>query len=279
MRKQWETEVKVGVFLTIGLVLVMVAVLLLGANSSLFGQKNTYNAHFNNVEGLISGAKVILGGVPVGAVEEVTFDQRRRDIYVKFTVSKISADWIRKDSTVEIATQGVLGDKYINVNTGSEDQPVLPANSELPNRPSKDLSLFLNKGDQLIISLNAAASAMHRILKNFEHEGRDEVLFRGMAATAKNLSMVTDKLNRQLDDTQIKQLLNNVRQITEKINNGTGTLGALVNDSSLYDEVKALTGGANRNRIVRNLVRQTIRSGHEKEAEAGTPAPTPTPSK
>ena len=61
-----------------------------------------------------------------------------------------------------------------------------------------------------------------------------------------------------------------MNQIFEKINNGTGTIGALVNDPGLYDEVKALFGGANRNRVIRNLVRQTVKG-------SGQPATVPSP--
>jgi hypothetical protein len=44
-------------------------------------------------------------------------------------------------------------------------------------------------------------------------------------------------------------------------------MGALINDPGLYDNVKALVGQANRNRILRNLVRQTLRDSETKEAK------------
>jgi phospholipid/cholesterol/gamma-HCH transport system substrate-binding protein len=81
-------------------------------------------------------------------------------------------------------------------------------------------------------------------------------------------------MNDQLTDIHIKKTVTNLNQIFEKINNGTGTLGALVNDPGLYDEMRALMGGANRNRIIRNLVRQTIKESEEKNA-AAQPAPSP----
>jgi phospholipid/cholesterol/gamma-HCH transport system substrate-binding protein len=50
-------------------------------------------------------------------------------------------------------------------------------------------------------------------------------------------------------------------EILDKVNNGAGTLGALVNDPGLYEDARALVGGANRNRIIRNLVRETAKDG------------------
>ena len=47
----------------------------------------------------------------------------------------------------------------------------------------------------------------------------------------------------------------------KKIDRGEGTVGALINDTALYDDAKSLVSGINRNRIMRNLVRQTVRDG------------------
>ena len=267
MHKQLETEIKVGIFIAVGLGLIMTAILLLGGTESLFARKNRYTAHFQNVEGLISGAKVILGGVPVGTVDAISFDHKQRKIVVGISVDRSSADWIRTDSTVEIATQGVLGDKYLNLEMGTQDQPVLAAGSDIPSKTGKDLSQFLSKGDQLMISLNNIGTILERILKNFERDNRSDAFFKGISKSAENLSQASEKINKELDQIQLKKAISNLAQIFEKINNGSGTIGALINDSGLYEEVKALMGGVNRNRIMRNLVRQAIKesdsSGNE----------------
>src|SRR5277367_3149774 len=118
MAKQAEVEIKVGLFVSIGLGLIMLAILLLGGANSLFTRNNTYFSHFPSVEGLISGAKVVIGGLQVGTVDSVEFDAERKDIRVRIEVARKYAEWIRKDSTLEIMTQGVLGDKYISVTSG-----------------------------------------------------------------------------------------------------------------------------------------------------------------
>jgi phospholipid/cholesterol/gamma-HCH transport system substrate-binding protein len=279
MRKQLETEIKVGIFVSVGVILLMIAVIVLGNTENLLSSKNKYHAHFSNVDGLISGAKVILGGVSVGTVEGIGFDREKRNIRVDFSVVKSASTWIRNDSSVEIATQGVLGDKYISIDIGSEDQPELKPGSDLPNRPSKDISEFISKGDQLMVSLNHIANSVNRILKTFETDHRSDQFFQGMAATSKNLALISDRLSKEVDNIQIKKTIANLNHIFEKINNGTGTIGALVNDSSLYDEFRALMGGANRNRIIRNLVRQTIKSSEEAASNSTSPSPRPEPQK
>lgn len=270
MRSHIETEIKVGIFVSIGLALTLFAILMLGGTQKLFTRHNQFTVHFSRVDGLIVGSKVILNGVPVGAVDAIEFDRQNKSVRVLFSVSKEESEWIRKDSAVEIATQGVLGDKYISIDAGSQDEPILPPNSDLPYKPSADISQFLSQSDHLMASLNGIATGMHRIVNNFDADNRSNVFFKGLTATALNLSKTSEKLNRELDQIQIKNAISNLNQILTKMNNGTGTLGALINDPGLYDDVKALFGGANRNRIIRNLVRQTVKDSKSKQP--ATPA-------
>ena len=259
MRKNMEAEIKVGLFITVGLGLTMLAILLLSGPKTFFSRNIHYKAHFPRVEGLITGAKVILHGVAVGSVENIELDRASRQIQVRFSVSKPASEWLREGSAVEIATQGVLGDKFLSLEAGPENKPLLPPDSDIPNRPTANLTQFLGQGDRLMTSLNEIATHLDRVLRVFEADNRNEIFFKGIAATAAQLSQITEKLNKGLDPTQLKNTLVQISSITEKMNNGTGTLGALINDPGLYDNLNALLGGANRNRVIRNLVRQTVK--------------------
>ncbi len=274
MKKQLEIEIKVGLFVAIGTGLLMLAILVLGSTENLFSRSNKYKIHFTSVEGLIPGAKVVLSGMAVGSVEDIDLDSGAQNILVTVSVARKYADWVRKNSEAEMATQGVLGDKYIMITPGDRAQEQVPNEAEIPQRPSKDLSQFLNRGDQLMISLNSISQSLDRLLKTLEAKGRSEALFSGLAATAQNLAAVSSKLNAGFNDAHFKGIIRNLNGITEKVNNGTGTLGALINDPGLYDDAKALMGGANRNRILRNLVRQTMKDNKEGEPVA-EPSPAP----
>jgi phospholipid/cholesterol/gamma-HCH transport system substrate-binding protein len=268
VNKQVETEVKVGIFVSIGLGLIMLAILVLGGNENLTVRKSRFTAHFPDVEGLIPGAKIVVGGIQIGTVDHVAFDDATHNIVVNFNVAKTSAEWIRKDATAEIATQGVLGDKFVLIKPGSKAEALLTDGSDIQSAPAQSLTQFLSKGDQLMANLNSITTTLDKILKNFEHNGRSEQFFSSMTATSKNLSLASEKINKELEGgLYLKSSLKNLSGILEKVNNGTGTLGALVNDPGLYDDAKALMGGANRNRIVRNLVRQTIRDSEVKTAD------------
>lgn len=268
MAKKIEIELKVGLFVSVGIALIAMAILVLGGTDSFFARKNHYTAHLPSAEGLIPGAKVVLGGIPVGTVESIHFDGDRHEIGISFSVEHNSAKWIRADSNVQLMTQGMLGDKFISISAGSIQQKEIPNGEEVTFSASKDLSQFISKGDQLLISLNSISTDLDKILHAFERQNRAETFFENMAQSARGLNQVTEKLNKQLDGNQLHSALVNLNSILEKVNTGNGTLGALVNDPALYDNVKSLVGGANRNRVIRNLVRKTVETGEDSSSSS-----------
>ncbi len=165
--------------------------------------------------------------------------------------------------------------KYISISVGNKSLPVLADGSTLSERPSQGLTQFLNKGDTLLLTLNSIAKNLDKILKEFDTDNRSETFFKGIANTAKNMSQASKTIHEELNQIQIKKTISHLNQIFEKIDNGTGTLGALVNDPGLYDQLRALFGGANRNRIIRNLVRQTVKESKEPKDPKITPSGLP----
>lgn len=270
--KRMEVEIKVGVFVAIGTMLVALSIMSLGEGGTSFITKNNkYSVHFSDVTGLIQGAKVILGGVRVGVVESYDLDSTKPGIRVQLSIMRKYAGFLKPDSVAELATQGVLGDKYISISGGSDDQPAIPDGGEIRTMPSKGLADLLTGGEAVMASLKSIASSLDRVMKSLESNGRAEILFSGLAKTSTNLAELTGKLNKEFDQIQLKKSIVSLSQILDKVNSGTGTLGALVNDPGLYDDARALLGGVNRNRIMRNLVRKTVRDGDEPAPPASTP--------
>jgi phospholipid/cholesterol/gamma-HCH transport system substrate-binding protein len=140
---------------------------------------------------------------------------------------------------------------------------MLPSGSKIPSEEGGGFDKFLSKGDELLVTLNSMAKTIDKLLKTLDRDKRTDRILDGMAATSKNLSEATAKLNQELTQIELKSTIRNLNEILKKINHGQGTLGALINDPALYDDAKALVGGANRSRIVRNLVRRTIKEGEE----------------
>lgn len=251
-------EIQVGLFVLLGVGLFMVAVLLLGGNNPFWSTERRYVVYYNEVSGLIPGAKVVLNGIRVGAIGSIDFDIEKNSIRMRLDVNSKYANLVRKDTTATIATQGVLGDKFINLKAGTQTEPEVPDGGELQTGTGTDLSGLLTSSETLITNLNSAVRTLDTILKNLERKDRSNRIFEGFAQTSENLSVVTDKLKTTADT---------LNSVLKKVDGGKGTLGALVNDPELYDDVKKLLGGVSRNRVLRNVIRQSVKDSEAKDAE------------
>jgi phospholipid/cholesterol/gamma-HCH transport system substrate-binding protein len=265
MKNAAESEIKVGIFVTFGVILMMISILLLGGFDKIFVKQNTFVTRFKAVDGLVIGAKVVVAGLSVGAVTAVDFEEKDSTIRITVTIPDKMSFWIRKDSEAEILTQGVLGDKYLSIVPGTANAEPLASGSEIIARPTKDFTQVLTKSDNLIVSLNSIAVSLDRILRNFDQESHQGQLFKNVSTTARNLSTASAKLNDELANLQLQKASKSLNSILDKINNGTGTVGALINDPSLYEDAKSLMGGVNRNRLMRNLVRQTVKDADQEK--------------
>lgn len=257
--KNSSSEWRAGLFVTLGITLFAAALLTLGGSSRFLNPSQPYFVHFYSVDGLMVGAKVVLSGIQVGTVDDISIDQRTQDVAVKLSIQNRFIQWVREGSTAEMATMGVLGDKFIKLTRGNPDAPTLPQGSIIASGNPKDLSQVLNKGDALLVTLNSIAGGLEKLIKGFEKGNRSERFADGLAVSTERLASISQKLDREMDKLQLSDAIKNLNSILQKINEGQGTLGALVNDPALYDDAKAIVGGANRSRIVRNMIRQTIK--------------------
>ncbi len=120
-------QFKVGLFVILGLFLMMLAVFLIGDTSRLWESKTDYRAAFKDVGGLKPGSPVRMGGLDIGTVLSVGYDKNLGDtrIFVKMAIVREQARRIRGDSIATIGNKGLLGDKMVEISVGSPAQPEL----------------------------------------------------------------------------------------------------------------------------------------------------------
>ncbi|MBN22274.1 MAG: hypothetical protein CL678_13415 [Bdellovibrionaceae bacterium] len=269
MNDQNQKEIKVGIFVSLGTLLLMLAITLLGGIESIFSPVSKYHGLFTDVSGMLPGAKVVIGGMNVGTVNQIDYDYKSKKILVDFNIKDSYSTQIREGSRIEILTQGVLGDKYISITVGDFNRPALPEGSEIPVTSGGGIEGFLTEGGELLGSLKRIAGGIEKLIYSFEQDNRHITFFEGMAKTAKNLGEFSKKLNEQMTEMHLSDSFKSLNSILEKIDRGKGTVGALINDKTLYDDALSLLGEANRNRVMRNLIRQTIET--ERQAKKSLP--------
>lgn len=145
-------ELSVGLFILAGIAALLLLALRV-SGLSLGGQDNTYSLHanFDNVAGLTTRGKVTMAGVTVGKVQSIELDHDSFMGRVTLSIDK-RVDNLPIDTTASIVTAGLLGEKYISLSVGGEDE-VLAEGGEIYDTQS---SLVLEEliGKFLMNSVN-----------------------------------------------------------------------------------------------------------------------------
>lgn len=123
-------ELTVGVFILAGLLaLVVLAVRVSGLAPGSAGDTYSVHAYFDNVAGLSPKAKVTMSGVTIGQVTAIEFDKTRYSARVDIAIDR-KVNTLPADSTASILTAGLLGEKYLGISVGGDDE-VLADGSEI----------------------------------------------------------------------------------------------------------------------------------------------------
>jgi len=122
MHNSRTLELMVGLFVALGIMALLMLSLKVSNLSSLWGS-NEYevSAYFSNVGGLKVKSPVKLGGVKVGSISEINYDDSKYQALVKM---KINARYtkIPQDTSAVIYTAGLLGEQYIGLEPGGDEQ-------------------------------------------------------------------------------------------------------------------------------------------------------------
>lgn len=115
-------ELAVGAFLILGVVaLILMALRVSGISTADAGDKYKVKAYFENLGGLTERAKVSMSGVPIGRVTKIYLDADDYVAVVEMEINK-SMSTLTTDTSAAILTAGLLGEKYIGLTVGADDE-------------------------------------------------------------------------------------------------------------------------------------------------------------
>jgi phospholipid/cholesterol/gamma-HCH transport system substrate-binding protein len=190
-------EVRLGLFIVMTLLIFAAGVFWIGEKQFLFHSTYRLVAEFQNVAGLNGGAEVRVGGIHEGTVRKLKLPARPNEkAQVFMDLGERTQNVVKKDSVASIRTEGLVGDKFVEISFGSEQSPKVKDGDTIQGTPPLEISDLLNKTNQVLDTTNAAV--------------------RDVQGTA-----------------------NNLKSITTKIDQGQGTIGALINNKKIYQNVNA----------------------------------------
>lgn len=261
------TELRVGVFVLVGL-FVLAAGIFYVTGTRFLGPKYRLVTYLPEVAGLSNGAPVRVDGVDVGNVESIRLmphtavPDRNKNIEVVLRIDRRYQKDILTDSVASLVTEGLLGNRYVNITRGYTGVP-LKEGQELPGREEKAIKEVVERSADVMANLQALSDDVRDLVAGVR-AGRgslgklltDEQAYNhlnsmlrkgdelvgnvqaGKGAIGK--LVVTDELYNKLDTAVDK-----VNSIVDDVRSQKGTLGKLLYDPTLYDEVKRTVSNSN----------------------------------
>ncbi len=141
--KKYSKETVVGIFMFLGLLCISYMTVKLG-NVSLFGD-NTYSlfGHFDKVSGLRVGNQVNMFGLDIGRIGGFSMDQEAQMAVVEFKIKK--GIKIYDDAIASIKTEGLLGDKYVEIDAGGGGEQLKPGDTIIETESPVDIQEIISK--------------------------------------------------------------------------------------------------------------------------------------
>jgi phospholipid/cholesterol/gamma-HCH transport system substrate-binding protein len=215
-------SIRVGLFFLLGLALLWVTLESLNGGR-VFKQKGyPLLARFENLKGLQNGDDILMAGVRIGVVKTTRLSSRQAEAVLNIQ-PEIN---IPVDAVATVASSSLLGSNHLEVTVGSAGLPFLQPGAEIKTRNTVDMNEVISKlgslGDRLEqvvgdIGKNLGSGDSGNIFKKID-------------------KLVTD------NGPKLTETIANLQDITAKIRSGEGTIGKLVNDSKLHDDLLASVG-------------------------------------
>jgi phospholipid/cholesterol/gamma-HCH transport system substrate-binding protein len=251
-------------FIVIGLISLIVSLFLSSEGISIFQSKITIFTELSQAQGISSGSLVALNGVTIGNVDKIDISLSDvRKIRVSLKIDNRYDNKIPKDSQIELRTQGALGDRYLQIKPGDSSE-TLTNGDFIQAKYSKDiLDLISEKGGEaqkVFVLLDETIT----LLKSLNENQRVTQLLSNTQEAAKEVKLLSSELRQLVKnfDTQDRKILNQtlvkVNSVAEKLNQGQGTLGALINDPSIHRKIKDLLSNSNNQNKLETLYQKNL---------------------
>lgn len=267
------------------MVIVAIFLLYFGMNflkgTALFSSENTYYVLTENVDGLQKSFPVNIKGFKVGQVADIKYVPQNSPPFTLILYINKKME-IPSTAKVEIYEDGLLGGKAVRIVFNEKELKTsakLNGGDTIPSFTTGGLMTKIQ--NDLLVKIGTVATQADSLMRAFRLLAESQHLQQSLAAldvTTQSLAASSRQLNVLLNNdlpalfsnvngitTDLKQFSGNVsdidlkttvnsldqtvanlKSLTEKINTNDGTLGALMNDKQLYDNLKSVSDNANK---------------------------------
>jgi len=234
MKEESTNRLKLGAFVLLGITILILGLYYIGSKKNIFHSTISVSANFNNVGGLMPGNNVRFNGINVGTVSKV-YAIADTLIKVEFNVDESQIQFISENIIASIGTDGLLGNKLINLSPGKKGgapikegfvlKSINPLQMDLALRTLTETNNNLKLISEDLKDISGKFAGNNSLLKLF----KDTVFSENVKTSVVNLKLMSDRAVSVTGDLSF---------ITKGIKNGKGSIGALITDTLLSSQIK-----------------------------------------
>ena len=258
-------EIKIGITAILAIIIVYLGIIFLkGIN--IFSNDNVYYIKLNDVNGLASQSDVLMHGMKIGTVENINYSQSDHYLTIEIEVNKEYR--IPVGTTASMAKE-MLGSTKINLTAPTVTTNYIEVGDTIVGIDSKDL---MSTASEMVPQIQAVIPKLDSLLTNLNKITSNPSInssLQNMEIITEDLKVTTGKINRMLSndispiltktnnicqnleattskfnnidfvslENNINNTLSNVNSFTNRLNNENSSLGLLLNDASVYNNL------------------------------------------
>jgi len=268
MKTQSVNNLKVGAFVTAGLVALMVALYMIGSNRSVFGSNFELKVHFKQLSGLTEGSNVLFSGLQAGTVKNVNMINDTTIEVVLIIDSKIK-NFIHKNALVSIGSDGLMGNKVVNIINTAVPAIKVGNGDLLATKKSTELDAMIQKLSKTNDNVEVISEILRKSLVRVDSSSLLDVLSDHELGPHIKGTLI----NAEKTSVNAMVMSQNLNWVVTNILKGKGTVGMLLSDTGIANNIKVMLyqskaasinaeqATARANDIIKNL-QQEINSGN-----------------
>jgi phospholipid/cholesterol/gamma-HCH transport system substrate-binding protein len=164
MRASAPQKIKTGLFVIVSVLILFGIILLIGKQEKLFSKNFIFRTNFRNVNGLIVGNYVRFGGINVGIVDNLII-RNDTTIQVDLRLESTVRPYLKSDAVASISTDGLMGDKLIQILPGSDSAVLLEEGALIRSVEPVDMDRIVAKFSHIADNAESITTSLSDLMK------------------------------------------------------------------------------------------------------------------
>jgi phospholipid/cholesterol/gamma-HCH transport system substrate-binding protein len=234
MKSNTPNNIKLGIFVVGGLFFLILMLYMIGKNENLFGAKIMVKTRFQNAQGLLPGNNIRYSGIEVGTVKSVSI-LNDTTIEVVMMIKESMQQYIRKNAIATIGTDGLMGNKLVNINPSGGSAPFVQEGDVLPSRKPLDtdamLRILSDTNDDIAVIADDLKKSIQRI-------NNSTALWSLLGDESLPANLRTSMIQVRNASAGVNNMVGDLQMVVDHVQQGEGALGMVLYDTSFNRNLK-----------------------------------------